>query len=262
MTGWTKMALGMEVGLGPGDFVFNGDPDSDFVFDGAQLPPEHTHHHPVFGPCLFWPNGWMDEDATWYGSRSRPRPHCIRRGPTSARNGHRAPPSFRPMFIVATVAHLSYCWAVVAQLMAWVSSGMPGHVQSFLLKIAHWLGAIWNIWHFSDYWHFLVPPVQVRVCCVFVFKEFVFTFRGWWKVWAMCPRVRPSLVLVTATRGRRWNSTWTELTTWSFRPSAFSISSTRMSTLSQCASGVSLCFEDERFWWIYSIHCVHEKTAP
>jgi len=24
--GWIKMALGTEVGLGPGDFVFNGDP--------------------------------------------------------------------------------------------------------------------------------------------------------------------------------------------------------------------------------------------
>jgi len=25
---WTKMPLGMEVGLGPGDFVFDGDPAS------------------------------------------------------------------------------------------------------------------------------------------------------------------------------------------------------------------------------------------
>ena len=39
--------------------------------------------HPIFGPCLLWPNGWMDEDATWYGSRSRPRPHCVRQGPSS-----------------------------------------------------------------------------------------------------------------------------------------------------------------------------------
>ena len=46
------MALGMEVGLGPGDFVFNGDPDSDFVFDGAQLPPE-KRAHPL--PPNFWP---------------------------------------------------------------------------------------------------------------------------------------------------------------------------------------------------------------
>jgi len=85
-TGWTKMALGMEVGLGPGDCVQWG----------PSYPQNrgHTHHHPVFGPCLLWPNGWMDEDATWYGSRPRPRLHCIRRGPSSARNGHRAPHLF------------------------------------------------------------------------------------------------------------------------------------------------------------------------
>jgi len=33
----------------------------------------------------------MDEGATWYGSRPRPRPNCIRWGPTSAQKGHRAP---------------------------------------------------------------------------------------------------------------------------------------------------------------------------
>jgi len=49
----------------------------------------------------------MDEDATWYGSRPRHRPHC-RRVPSAARKGHSTPPSFRPMSIVATVAHLSY----------------------------------------------------------------------------------------------------------------------------------------------------------
>jgi len=48
------MPLGMEVGLGPGDFVFGGDP-------GKKGTP-----HPIFGPCLLWPNGWMDQDATWY----------------------------------------------------------------------------------------------------------------------------------------------------------------------------------------------------
>ena len=60
-------------------------------------------------PTLLWPNGWMDEDATnWYGSRPRHRPHC-RRVSSAARKGHSTPPpSFRPMSIVATVAHLSY----------------------------------------------------------------------------------------------------------------------------------------------------------
>jgi len=37
--GWTKMPLGMEVSLGPGDFVFDGDPAT----------PEKTHHHPILG---------------------------------------------------------------------------------------------------------------------------------------------------------------------------------------------------------------------
>jgi len=82
---------------------------------GTQLPPEQTahHHQPVFGPCLLWPNGWMDEDATWYGSRPRTRPHCVRRGPRPPRKGNSSPPSFRSMTIVTTVAHLSYCWALV-----------------------------------------------------------------------------------------------------------------------------------------------------
>jgi len=62
-TGLTKMPLGMEVVLGPGDFVFDGDP----------APPRKKGRspHPIFGPCLLWPNGWMDQDPTWY--RGKPR---------------------------------------------------------------------------------------------------------------------------------------------------------------------------------------------
>jgi len=72
-----KMPLGMEIRLRPGDFVLDGNPDS-----------------PIFVQCPLWPNDWMDEDATWYGSRPRPRPHCIRRGPSSARKGHNSPRLF------------------------------------------------------------------------------------------------------------------------------------------------------------------------
>jgi len=53
---WTKMPLGMEVGLGPGDVVFDG--------DAAPQKKRHTPLPPNFWPCLLWPNGWMDEDAT------------------------------------------------------------------------------------------------------------------------------------------------------------------------------------------------------
>ena len=62
------MPLGTEVGLGPGDIVL----------DGAQLPHKKGHARPIFGPCLLWPNGWMDQDATWYRGRPWPRPHCVR----------------------------------------------------------------------------------------------------------------------------------------------------------------------------------------
>jgi len=86
--GCIKMPLGTEVGLRVGlrDIVFDVDPAT-----GRKKghPP-----HPIFDPCLLWPNGWMDEDAAWYGSRPRPRPHCTRRGPSSRERGAAAPPLF------------------------------------------------------------------------------------------------------------------------------------------------------------------------
>ena len=72
MAGWIKMPLGREIGLSPSDIVLDGDP----------APPKRCTA-PVFGQCALWPNGWMDEDATWYGSRPQPRPHCVRQGPSS-----------------------------------------------------------------------------------------------------------------------------------------------------------------------------------
>jgi len=118
--GWMHQhALGMEVGLSPGDFVLdgiqpclgllwpNGWMDQDVTWyrgkprprrrvrrGRSSPPPKKRHSFPVFGSCLLWPNGWMDEDATWYGtngSRSRPRPHCIRRGPAPRERGTAGP---------------------------------------------------------------------------------------------------------------------------------------------------------------------------
>jgi len=120
--------------------------------------------HPIF-PCLLWSNGWMDQDATWYGGKSRPSRRCFRWGRSSPIKGaqpqfsvhvylwpngwmktplgtgvdlgpgrilldgdtahprkrHSSPSSFRPMSIVATVAHISYTAELVfrvAQLTA------------------------------------------------------------------------------------------------------------------------------------------------
>ena len=94
MARWMKMKLGMEVGLGP-DIVLDGDPCS-CPLKGAQPS--------LFGPCLLCPNSWMDQNATWYEGRPRPRTHCVRWGPY----GDPGPipqrgtaPSFRPISVVA-----------------------------------------------------------------------------------------------------------------------------------------------------------------
>jgi len=84
--GRIKMKLGMQVGLGPGHIVLDEHP--------APLPLK-GHSLAIFGQCSLWPNGWMDEDATWYGSRLRSRSHCIRRGPSCPRKEHSSPP---PLF--------------------------------------------------------------------------------------------------------------------------------------------------------------------
>jgi len=71
--GWIKMALGMVVGLGPGHIVLDGD----------LVPlPQKEGKAPNFGPFLLCSNGWMHQDATWYGGRPHPRRLCVRSGPS------------------------------------------------------------------------------------------------------------------------------------------------------------------------------------
>ena len=175
--GCINLPLGMDVGLSPGDFVLGGYPvplpkkgakspkfsahvycgqtagwisPGDFVLDGDPTPsPKRGAAHPIFGICLLWPNGCMDQNATWYGGRPQPTRHCVRCGPSYPQKkrhthpiqflahvycgtevdlgtGHtvlygvpapakkaQQPHYFRPMSIVATVAHFSYCWALV-----------------------------------------------------------------------------------------------------------------------------------------------------
>jgi len=55
---------------------------------------------PVCNVGVLWPSRWMDQDATWYGGRPRPRRHCVRWEPRSP-SPKGAPPNFRPMFVVA-----------------------------------------------------------------------------------------------------------------------------------------------------------------
>jgi len=71
IVGWIKMKLGVEVGLSPGHVALDGDPAPSS---------QRGHSPPICGPCLLWPNGWMQQYATSYGGRPRTRRHCVRWG--------------------------------------------------------------------------------------------------------------------------------------------------------------------------------------
>jgi len=75
------MPLGTVVSLDPSDIVSDRDP---------APPPQKGTEPPIFGACLLWPNSCMDQDATSYGGRPRPRAHCARWKPSfpSTKRGH------------------------------------------------------------------------------------------------------------------------------------------------------------------------------
>jgi len=137
--GWIKMKLGTQVGLGPGHIVLDGDPApppqkggtahlfSAHVYSGQTAarikmplgtevgqddialgedpapPPQKWGgaSSPIFGPCLLWPNGWIDQDGIWHGGGPYSSPHCTRWGPSSPpqKGGIATPLIFRPFLL-------------------------------------------------------------------------------------------------------------------------------------------------------------------
>jgi len=86
----------------------------------------------------------MDEDATWYRSRPRPRPHCVRRGPSSSpAKGAEQPPPLSSAHVYCGHGRpsqllLSSCCTAHGR----VAAGIPGHVLS--PKNCHSHCGIWN----------------------------------------------------------------------------------------------------------------------
>jgi len=71
----------------------------------------------IFDPCLLWPNGRMDQDATWYGGRPRPTRHCVRCGPSyPQKKGTPTPTQF--------LAHV-YC----GQMAGWMKTPLATEVD-------------------------------------------------------------------------------------------------------------------------------------
>ena len=81
----------------------------------TQLPPEKGHTHPYTILAHVYcgqMTGWMKTMKTPLGTAVDLGPgHNVLDGlvPAPAKRAQQPPPSFRPMSIVATVAHLSYC---------------------------------------------------------------------------------------------------------------------------------------------------------
>ena len=82
-----------------GQIVLDGDP--------APLPQRGTS--PNFRPYLLWPNGWMDQDATWYGGWPRTRRLCVRWGPSLPLKGAQRPQFSANVYCGQMTAHLRYC---------------------------------------------------------------------------------------------------------------------------------------------------------
>ena len=97
--------LGTEVDISPGDFVFDGDPATRRKM--GTLTPTQFLAHVYCGKTA----GWM---KTPLGTEVDLSPgHIVLDGVPAPAKVAQQPPSFRPMSIVATVAHFSYCWALV-----------------------------------------------------------------------------------------------------------------------------------------------------
>jgi len=80
------------IGLGPGDFVLDGDATLPSPKRGRSPPPQKK-----IGPCLLWLSGWMDEAGTWHRARPQPRGLCVRWAPSP-------PPQFSTHFYCGQTA--------------------------------------------------------------------------------------------------------------------------------------------------------------
>jgi len=89
----------------PRDFVLGGDP--------VRLPKKGAELTQIFGPCLLWPNVWIDQDSTWHKGRLQPRRLCVRWGPSSPpTKGVEPPPHFSAHSVVAKRLDASRCHLV------------------------------------------------------------------------------------------------------------------------------------------------------
>ena len=100
IAGRIKMPLCMEVGLGPGNFVLDGDP--------APLPKKGAKPPPQFGTSLLWPKGWMVKMPLGMEVGLGPD-HFELDGDLAPPQTRGTAPNYQPMFVVAKRLDGSRC---------------------------------------------------------------------------------------------------------------------------------------------------------
>jgi len=97
------MPLDTEVGLSLRNIVFDVDP-------ATPRKKGHAHPHPILAHVYCGQMaGWMKTPLALGTEVDLSPGHIALDGVPAPAKGAHQPPSFRPMSIVATVAHLSYC---------------------------------------------------------------------------------------------------------------------------------------------------------
>jgi len=135
----------MEVGLGPGDLLLDG---------GPSFPPKW--HSSIFGPCLLWLNGWMDQDASWYGLGhvvldGDPTPPPKKRGTGPQFSARLLWPNGRPsQLLLSTCLHvqitypsvLSICTTMSLESTSFMSNKKLWSRRSLTLPtVRHWIAS-------------------------------------------------------------------------------------------------------------------------
>jgi len=128
--GWIKMLLGREAGLRPGDVGesrvsaprLDGSgchlvwPRSgDNVLNGKTSSPKGVQP-PIFGPCLLWPNDWMDQDANGTVVGLGSGDIVLDRDPAPPQKGGTVAPTFRPMYCAQMTGCINIPLGTVAGL--------------------------------------------------------------------------------------------------------------------------------------------------
>jgi len=133
--GWMDQD-GMEVGLGPGHIVLDWEP--------APLPQKGGRALPIFGPFLLSPNGWMNQDGTWHGGWPWSKPHCVRWAPAPLpKKWDRPPPIFAHFYCRQTAGCIKMPLGMEVDLspgdfmLDWDPTSPPlkGHSPQFLSNV-------------------------------------------------------------------------------------------------------------------------------